>query len=218
MTNFVDDDDDDDLNDDLDNNEEPAVAGAGAGTGAATGPNRNFMLALGVLGAIFVLMIIVLAILFLSRRSPGVGNSSISQTNAVILISNTQTAGAATQTRAFMLTPSATPTMTDTPVAPTATHTQVVALATATSAVGSGQIITITPNLQTLTATIGAALTQSVQQTQTKTAQSNVTGTATNLPKTGFAEDVGLPGLFGLALGLLVVIILARRLRLSSNQ
>lgn len=213
MTNFED--DDDDLNEDLDNNEEPA--GAAAGT-AAAGTNRNFMLALGVLGAIFVLLIIGLAIVFLTRRPSTAVNSGISQTNAVILIANTQTAGAATQTRAFLLTPSATPTMTNTPLVPTATQTLVVAQPTATSAVGPAQIITITPNLQTLTATIGAALTQSVQQTQTKTAQPQITGSATNLPKTGFADDVGLPGLFGLALGLLLVIILARRLRLSSTH
>jgi hypothetical protein len=39
------------------------------------------------------------------------------------------------------------------------------------------------------------------------------TPTATALPDTGFADDVGIPGLFALAGALLLVIIFARRLR-----
>jgi len=40
-----------------------------------------------------------------------------------------------------------------------------------------------------------------------------VIATSTALPNTGFADEVGLPGLFGLALGLILIIFLARRLR-----
>ena len=39
--------------------------------------------------------------------------------------------------------------------------------------------------------------------------------TPTGLPTTGFVDEVGLPGLFGLAAVLLVVIVLARRARLA---
>ena len=39
--------------------------------------------------------------------------------------------------------------------------------------------------------------------------------TPTGLPTTGFVDEVGLPGLFGLAAVLLVVIVLARRTRLA---
>jgi hypothetical protein len=42
--------------------------------------------------------------------------------------------------------------------------------------------------------------------------------TVTALPQSGFAEDVGLPGLFGLAVGLVVVIFLVRRVRLSETR
>jgi LPXTG-motif cell wall-anchored protein len=40
--------------------------------------------------------------------------------------------------------------------------------------------------------------------------------TSTALPQTGFAEDVGLPGLLGVAVVLVVVIFLTRRLRTAS--
>jgi len=36
---------------------------------------------------------------------------------------------------------------------------------------------------------------------------------STALPNTGFADDVGIPGMFALALALVVVIFLVRRLR-----
>jgi LPXTG-motif cell wall-anchored protein len=57
------------------------------------------------------------------------------------------------------------------------------------------------------TATVSALLTQAASTATTRTP------TVTALPVTGFAEDVGVPGLVGLALVLIVVIFLARRLR-----
>ena len=43
------------------------------------------------------------------------------------------------------------------------------------------------------------------------------TPTATALPATGFADEVGLPGLVILALLLVVVVIVSRRLRMSAT-
>ena len=62
-----------------------------------------------------------------------------------------------------------------------------------------------------LTATVVAANTQVAQ------AQLTVTSlpTSTSLPDTGFFDDAGAPGLFVMALALVVVILLARRLRVS---
>ena len=59
------------------------------------------------------------------------------------------------------------------------------------------------------TATVAAALTQAAQ------AQLTVTSlpTSTLLPDTGFIDDVGAPGLAVMAIALVVVILLARRLR-----
>lgn len=42
--------------------------------------------------------------------------------------------------------------------------------------------------------------------------------TPTALPETGFAEDIGLPGLFGMAVGLVVLVIAVRRIRFSLNH
>jgi LPXTG-motif cell wall-anchored protein len=57
------------------------------------------------------------------------------------------------------------------------------------------------------TGTVAALLTEAAAGKLT------ITPTASGLPDTGFADNVGVPGLFGLALVLLAVIFLARRLR-----
>jgi hypothetical protein len=213
---------------------EPEVAAEEAGAAAAASSNRNFLIALGVLGGIFLLLIIGLVALFLMRRNGGTEAANIQLTNQAILVANTQTAGAATQLAIEMLTPSITPIPSDTPVPPTPTRTSVVALATATATgpAGSAQLFTATPSAtgqvgggqagtaqagtaQAGTGTVPAALTQAAGQT--RTAAVNLTATATRLPQSGFAEDVGLPGLFGMAIGLLLVIVLVRRLRFATT-
>lgn len=221
MTNY----DDDDIDDEVEDNE-PTEEEEG---GAAPAGNRNFILALGIMGGIFLLVLIALLVYWFSNRSVGgTGTADISATNAVIMTANAQTLAAVTQAAGFLLTPSVTPIPSNTPVPPTATKTQVLAQATATNtpagggggsgAAGGGGLPTVTPNLQTRTATIQALLTLNAQQTLTQVMKANLTGTATALPKTGFAEDVGLPGMFGLAIGLALVIVLVRRLRLSPSR
>jgi cytoskeletal protein RodZ len=73
---------------------------------------------------------------------------------------------------------------------------------------------TPSPTQNPATATVGAAFTQiagaataSTQTTQT------VIATSTALPNTGFADDIGLPGMFAFALAFVIVIFLVRRLR-----
>lgn len=180
--------------------------------------NRNFLLALGVLGGIFLLLIIGLVILFLNRRPGGTEAGNIQLTNQAILTANAATAAAATEAAGLLLTPSATLAPTNTLVPPTATNTRVVALATATNSPAPGEeaIFTATASpTQNRTGTVPAALTQSAGQTRTQSV--NLTATATSLPQSGFAEDVGLPGLFGMALGLVLLIVLVRRMRLSTS-
>jgi hypothetical protein len=193
------------------------------------GNNRNFLLALGILGGVFVLLVIVLLLVFLNRPKPGVPN--IAATNAVIEQANAATAVAATQTAGFILTPSITPTFTITPL-PSATS--VLAIASATPTVGKGEegtavAVATEGAIGKNTATVAAALTlaapTSVAQTQAALGQKTNTpavvagkGTATALPTTGFADEVGLPGLFGLALGLVLLIVIVRRLRLSPSR
>lgn len=210
---------DDDL-DEIENDDELIEEGGEA----AAASNRNFLLALGILGGIFLLLIIALVFLFLNNQPGANEAASIELTNQAIYAANTQTAGAATQMAIEMLTPSATLIPTNTEVPPTATRTSVVALATATATVDPAlaAIFTATPTpgdngAGTVTAgtgTVPAALTQAADQTRTQVVI--LTATA-GLPQSGFAEDVGLPGMFGLALGLVMVIVLVRRLRLSTN-
>lgn len=211
---------DDDI-DEVENNEPEVVEEEPV---AATG-NRNFLLALGVLGGIFVLLIIGLVILFLSRQGAGSEAANIALTNEAINAANAQTAAAATLSAIQLLTPSVTPVPSNTAVPPTATRTRVVA-ATATNTLSSAEaagLFTATPSATLAgggtgagTATATAASTLAAGLTQTRAA--GLTATATLLPSTGFAEDIGLPGMFGMAIGLVLLIVLARRLRLSTTS
>lgn len=182
---------------------------------AAAGGNRNFLLALGVLGGIFLLLIIALVVLFFSRRGGAGDTANIQLTNEAIFAANTQTAGAATLLAAQLLTPSSTPQPTNT-LQPT--RTRVVAEATVTNTVSAqaAALFTATPSATIIGASATpAAQTQAALQTRTQAI--NLTATATRLPQSGFAEDVGLPGLFAMALGLVLVIVLVRRMRLSAG-
>jgi hypothetical protein len=59
---------------------------------------------------------------------------------------------------------------------------------------------------------VAAGLTQVAELTMT------VFPTSTSLPDSGFADNVGLPGLLIAAITLVVVIILARRLRAAPTR
>jgi hypothetical protein len=89
---------------------------------------------------------------------------------------------------------------------------------------------TITPVLiDARTATVAALLTQAAKNlqptegggitasTQGAAAGATATATATALPETGFAEDAGIPGLLGIAIGLILVILIARGLRTRTS-
>lgn len=73
-----------------------------------------------------------------------------------------------------------------------------------------------TPTVGTVdprTATVAVLMTQAAEARLTAT----YFGTAGILPNTGFADEVGLPGLISLSLVLIVVIFLVRRLRMSNQ-
>jgi hypothetical protein len=95
---------------------------------------------------------------------------------------------------------------------------------TATARARPTQTLEKTPTAQvSKTPTVGTAdprtATVAVLMTQAAAARMTATymGTAGILPKTGFADEVGLPGLVSLSLVLVVVIFLVRRLRMSSQ-
>lgn len=172
----------------------PMEAGEGAGAG-----NRTFMVVAGVLGAITLLALLCIALyafVFLPR-----GRAQQAQQVAQVNAQNTQVAQAITSTAAaanFTYTPTATR------IPPTATRTPTPVIAVPTRT----QVLM----LDARTATVAALLTQAAGIQKTPL----VKATSTALPKTGFAEDVGAPGMFGLAIILSAVIFLSRRLRLAN--
>jgi len=165
--------------------------------------NRTFLIAAGILGGIVLLSIACLAVYALvilpQQRAAQQGDESALATQ------NAQVNEALTATQvaiSLSQTPQATETLfpTDTPVVaqPSATNTSIVAEAT------------LTPD--PATATVAAGLTQVAASTGT------IIPTSTALPTSGFADEVGLPGLVIAAMVLVAVIFLARRLRVNTTQ
>lgn len=162
--------------------------------------NRTFLMVGGVLGVIIVVTIICMAIyaLVIAPQRSNAEATKVSEINS----QNTAVAMAAEQTsEAAKFT--ATSTQTRIPDTPAPSPTLVVAVPTEVAA---------SPTSNSRTATVAALLTQAAVDQLTTTA----TPTASELPDTGFAEDLGVPGLVGLTLVLVVVIFLARRLRAST--
>ncbi|MGD0003086.1 MAG: LPXTG cell wall anchor domain-containing protein [Anaerolineaceae bacterium] len=182
---------------------------------ANTGPtrpggNRNFILAIGILGAIALLTLIVLIVLGLVILPAR--NQQRLQQAAMINAANTATSQAATQLAQIQqiklsatMTASPTPVPSATPVVAIATSTQAPPTATLSGPVSA-------QDLSARTQTVAVLLTQAAGGNKTPTA------TTTALPTTGFADEVGLPALIGLAVLLVVVIFLVRRMRLSSSS
>ncbi len=176
--------------------------------------NRTFMLVIGILGAIFLIALIVLAVyaLFIMPQRNAAQQEQAAQINA----QNTATAYAVTEMALFQeqaLTGTAValanlePSPTSVVVFPTNTPTPLLAVAADAEAEETQEAIG--GDLYARTQTVAALLTQAASGGQT---------TTTALPTTGFADDVGLPGLLGLAILLIGVIFLARRLRMSTSQ
>ncbi len=185
--------------------------------------NRNFLIAIGVIGAIFLIALIGLAVfaaVVLPQRS-----AQRQQEAAEINARNTATALAATQiafAQQELLTPSPTAIPTNTPLpSPTpvvinATATPILAETTTPAAQGAaGTPAAAGPasDLLARTQTVAALLTQAAGGFGTAVA----TLGPTQLPQTGFMDEVGLPSMIGIAVLLIVVIVVARRLRLSST-
>jgi hypothetical protein len=159
--------------------------------------NRTFLFVAGGLGLLVLLSIACLAvygIYYIPRQT-----AARDAQQATLQAQDVQVGLALTETKvADMLSqvPSASPTLepTATPVFQQTTPTA-----------------TVAAPMDPQTATVAAALTQAAQ------AQLTVTGmpTSTALPNSGFIDDLGAPGLAVMALALVLVILLARRLRIS---
>lgn len=166
------------------------------------GSNRTFLIVAGVLGALVLLTLVCIAgyVFLLGPRlsaQRSATQTAVFATNAKVANQMTATALAKQWTATPLPSPTALPTATPLPATPTNSPTPVVAQPSNTP------IATIDP----LTATVAAL------QTQVAATQLALTAQATGMPKTGFADQVGLPGLVILALVFVAVILLARRLR-----
>lgn len=180
--------------------------------------NRTFIIVLGIIGGIFLLALIAMAVIaafYLPSR-----NAERQQQAAEINAANTATALAATQlafAQQLQLTPSAT-------AIPSATlppsPTSVIVQATATPLIQATETTApeglMSKDLLSRTQTVAALLTQAAQGYPTAAAGAGLTPTA--LPQTGFADEVGLPTLLGIAAVLVVVIFAVRRIRLSGSS
>jgi cytoskeletal protein RodZ len=176
--------------------------------------NRTFVVAAAGLGGLIVLSLICLGLyaLVLAPRQRQAAIEAPTQ----IALQNTLTAEALTAT---VLAEQATPTPepTDTPTVPptnTATPTQVIVLPTDTPTATTTPFTTL-PTLAPGTVTAAVAQTQTAQAVAGggATITPTLTPTATALPVTGFADEVGLPGMLLMAAGLLTIIFFSRRLR-----
>lgn len=161
--------------------------------------NRTFLIAAGILAGVVFLSIACMAayaLIILPRQKADTAaqEATIQAQNAQVAQAMTQTADASAWTPTALPSPLATTTTTP---GRTPSPTPVLAVLNSPTAV-----------IDPLVATNAAIQTQAALASRTPT----VTATAA-MPKSGFADEVGLPGLVTLAVALVVVILLARRLR-----
>lgn len=187
--------------------------------------NRTFLIIAAALGGVALLALICIAVyaLVLLPRSRNAQQSAVTtldaqNTEVAAIIDSTSTADAITREAASW---TATPTVTPIPPTPTITSspTPVVVVPTNTP-LAAAQLITATATMDPilakateLQATFSAAYTAAAISTQT--AMPAQVTQQTGMPKTGFADEYGLPMLLGLAVLLVAIIFLARRLRTS---
>jgi hypothetical protein len=165
--------------------------------------NRTFLTVAGILGGILILSLVCIAVyamVFLprSRDAKSTEIAEINAQNTEVAMMSEMTAEA----RSWTSTPSITPT--SAPKTATPSPTPVLAPTDTPGIEGAGA--TVDPR----TATVAALFTQQAEKELTTTPVS------TSLPDTGLMDNVGVPGLVALAASLVLVIILARRLRTGS--
>jgi LPXTG-motif cell wall-anchored protein len=157
--------------------------------------NKTFIILISVLGGIFVIALV--ALLLFGQKFLTAQRQQHQEQAALINAANTATAMAATL--------AAQPTATQVPPTPEPqmpTNTPVVVIASSTPQPQGTSGLT-----ESELATVSALQTQMAGQT----------ATATALPNTGFADEFGLPVMAGMAVILVAIILLSRKLRLSSR-
>jgi len=178
--------------------------------------NRTFLILAGVIGGAIILTIICIVIFVMfvlpqQRADQAAQDKAVmeQETEVAMIIEQTSTSAAMTSiAAAFTHTPTQTQMPTDTPVS-----TSTEAPPTPVVAVGTSEKDAINATATALQATANH---NALMLEATLTAQFTATPTLVDpsaLPEGGFADRVGLPVMVGFAALLIVVIILARRMR-----
>jgi LPXTG-motif cell wall-anchored protein len=171
-------------------------------------PNRTFLMVAGGLGAVIVISLICVGAYILLGGQGEEDAQAQSATQTAIAAAAATSQSASQTALAQIPTNTSPPTPTDTQIPSTATSTEPF-IPTATGGIG--------PTSDPRTATVQSLLTQAAQaQTQAAAELLTVSPTSTALPDTGFVDDIGAPALLGLAVLLILVIFVARRLRVES--
>lgn len=186
------------------------------------GSNRNFLVILTVIGALFLAAVLCVVSVVLFRPGGLMNKSALSATDVFSTqqVSDSQTQAAGVQASA---TASATVLfLTETP-----TTTPVVVVFVTDTPSGADQEPTLDPAMATVTelAKTQAALvtvTPLPKATSPKGSGASTSGGAATptpkIPQTGFADEVGLPALAIVTLILLGIILMARRLRSAPGR
>jgi LPXTG-motif cell wall-anchored protein len=189
-----------------------------------TGGGRPFVVALTVIGVVLLVALIGLGIVLLTRNPPSTTDQA-----ARINAQNTQIASAATEQMRIALLQQTV----DAANVPTATIPPTAAPLLATATVQTAGTSVVAIPTATITPVPPTATVLPADQTKTAAAKTSIAlgtapvggagagtpgATATGLPNTGFADQAGLPTLIGIAVLLLAVILVARRLRVSTSR
>lgn len=190
---------------DFDNPEEDALP-------EESNNNRTFLIAAGILGGIILLSIACLVGVYLFTRN---ANKAVDAQATVVAITSTASENfistSLTATSAAVIQPSATLAPTNTMVVNIPTVTVSASTPDPNATAASGGVGAASTSVAA-TATVGAALTQAA------IAQLTIVPTTTALPKTGFMDEFGVPGLVVMSLAFIIVILLARRLRFAPGR
>jgi len=171
--------------------------------------NRTFLIVGGVMAGLVFLTLVCMAVYFLViapriTAQRNAAQQTIEAGNAQAVQRLTSTAQAALWTPTISSTPIPLKTGTSVPNTPTVSSTPVIAV--------NSPVATITTD----PATLAAMQTQlSFQMTSTAAAALTLAAGTPGMPTTGFFDNVGLPSMIILAVALVAVIFLARRMRKS---
>jgi heme/copper-type cytochrome/quinol oxidase subunit 2 len=166
--------------------------------------NRTFLIVGGVMAGLVFMTLVCMAVYFLvirprSTATRNAAQATIEADNARAIQEVTLTAQAALWTATAPATPIAVKTSTSIAKTATVSPTPVISIPLSSPAA------TATTNLGTVVA----------MQTQLAFQMTSTAAAIQAMPQTGFFDEVGLPGMIILALALVVVIFLARRMRRS---